>query len=1217
MNLAKRLLPIEEGQEENLGAFQQVVGWQKVDSSVNLDKIATCLCSTASKDSTRETDVNEEARIWRAAQKGLESHSLPVTIAHILNYEIVISNCVKALRAAQTGNRSAWDPVANEWLGMLAVFLLRDKLGLTISFDRQLLPFDEQQSVDLERIMGSRLRKAGWQPDAYSDSYNQPSCDRIQLTYLVLERNQKRYKFAVIDPLIGICPCKQYDPEAFAGVVDWYRVRNGKPDWTTLARYLFRERETNAISAKGRLFYHVLMKWLRKEDGGKRDDTQLKQAVEEVTRDIALRFGLTYEVSQVNITSTLEIDEGNEGFSRKTSPEILDLLKSCPKSNTPRDGEIWMDDVVIFPMTRTQADAMRTNFISSPVELPYPEVNQTKLYVMPPVKKKLYEHLKQLPDDGRSREPSFQTTLDVKRMELALILTFPEEDGGTSVKSRRYSLEQGHLWMLQALPYVSLWPNVELDPKHWGLYLMAKMDDNAPGLLNNALLNHITRMLPSETDRARWSLGYVDRSPQYLFAKEIHFHVEGAIEEDGVTVASKIPKEHKTLEPIAPWQLFESRTRPETITLTAQKGNRQLTIGTLELSRRNTQNGISVSRDRSVDVTLDFGTSSTMCFISDRNAGGARSILSGYSYLLDLIPDGGMDKEANIKRYDFERFCWIAPGELQNGRNVLGKINTIVQTDDPEADEAENRKFRPYIGGRYLRLNAPIWQRTSENTLDNFDVYSGLKFPEAGQSEDGSHTQHARFVFFANIITLAALDARMLGASKVDLRLSYPHDEALQNLSKYLLEARDDLNDNCFGGVYDEVVYNTEADAVLAYFKGPQNIQLNEDQGAVIMDIGGGTTDVVAVFGKDSCQSSFNIAGDFLVRRSMIYATAKEPGQKSTGQINRGNELRAMFSMPDNDKVKQAYLDRYFEIYEEKLGLIQNGFPLSDSDKKNTYADLAELLDSIMQETEPRYGAITRNETLMASENSRTPAGSIPCLAEVVKLRYLLLFYLVARYLEKNKKVFNYEEPTEGSSLVEMAEINIYLAGLGSRGLGFCCGKDVTDSSCGRSNFIQLLQQLVQIVLKTKKDVKFILPNTKEKIEVVRGLLEKDELQNSQKLTPNSAPKSGNKKTAAIDQAKFEEESQKVIEVFQSLFTQFKAENPMCGMFCDRFQNIWDKVSKAAKINGWDSSRQISTIMRESRAANLLGEMEYCGAAVWGFLRMLDFATVQWAETLK
>ncbi|MCL2164883.1 MAG: hypothetical protein FWH55_10950, partial [Oscillospiraceae bacterium] len=377
-----------------------------------------------------------------------------------------------------------------------------------------------------------------------------------------------------------------------------------------------------------------------------------------------------------------------------------------------------------------------------------------------------------------------------------------------------------------------------------------------------------------------------------------------------------------------------------------------------------------------------------------------------------------------------------------------------------------------------------------------------------------------------------------------------------------------------------------------------------------IVDIGGGTTDMLASYGREFRQGSINIAGDIFTRRSIVYSTARKAsaGRKTHPGTE---ELQTMFHY--NGTATEVPI-AYYQTYEIKINNLQYEYPnfppLSADGMRTKYYDMAELLDSLMQVPGiiPAFSNVTNAETLMESGILRTQAEASISLSETIKLRYMQLFYLLANWLKANRDMFKYDE---------MDHIRIFFAGYGVRGLGFCAGQDVMTFALD-NKFLHLLKLLMQAVLETEKDIVFIQPQVTDKVEVVKGLLSSQELRRDDQLRKKSdrAPIS---RITEVDKKKITAAYHEIAKIFDIVFEKFNSEqNDGMGLFCERFTGLLQKAEKVgmkheAKWLGILS--ELPTIFEASRRAKLSGDLSHVGAAVWGFNRALDFATAHWEAT--
>jgi hypothetical protein len=197
-----------------------------------------------------------------------------------------------------------------------------------------------------------------------------------------------------------------------------------------------------------------------------------------------------------------------------------------------------------------------------------------------------------------------------------------------------------------------------------------------------------------------------------------------------------------------------------------------------------------------------------------------------------------------------------------------------------------------------------------------------------------------------------------------------------------------------------------------------------------------------------------------------------------------GDRLTAIFNgsgNPDAESIRKMFSN----AYKDKMTAVNASAPFDDKAREAHYSNLAEIIESLLREPgfKPDYSKVTGRKSLSCPDESSEFA-AIRCFSEVIKLRYLLLFYLIACHMKNSTALCDYKS---------FRVVNICLAGYGSRGLGFCTGTEI-GSNGGKADvespYIELVQKLMAKVLGVE-NVAILLPSANEKEEVVWGLLEK------------------------------------------------------------------------------------------------------------------------------
>jgi len=1204
------------------------------------------------------------------------THSVPSFLAPFLVLNNVTQTAASRFREKEA-KPEIWDQsarVLDSWLSVLCLYLFQDKLGVSVKFTSAHLyenaPFGTTRTQSSsEQSTAQRSRKADATQDiirafktagraAFDPQGGNPPF--WFLTELQAQFGGNAHTFAILDDELMLCPTILSSDalRAFKRYVPWYNTGENKIR-DHLIEIGFGEKR---LTARGQMLYNTLKTIEANLNAPALGIGNISLLIRylELAGNAVKSDGVPFSVAAEEKTYKY-IGKGKDCPSYReqqmhVSPSLGVIAKMfldrAVQSKAPGIESTWTDEAVLVPLTDEQFQAFKANFRTAPLLIPnLLPVNGTRLYLLPPVHNEIYEYLHDIHGEksvamvqGPEVTVRSEAAKSLFRVEVTMSFFDKEREMITRIREYVISLTpeiKSTLWLMDSLPYLSLWPDVNLPEEKWGLYLVAQSGGTLDG--NEKLLQLLRALVTDAEWRQKLSFenGKLENGGRYIWAKDLHLRV------DQVEPARRMSR----VRGVLPWTVHQCSKRPNNIKLYAPDGESVISSLNLKPIPENDQRKQPGTSTEKYQVALDFGTSSSLMWIAPLRANGTsgtqRSIISGVDYITDLFVQTNGARLA-----DFHRYCWIREGnETMDDKNLLGKVNSIAivygETGEPKLLD-RTREIIPFVNGSILRRDVKVSEDVSHTykPLTDFGVFAGLKFfdveDDKGSNGEDRYWDDALCLFFAHLLTLAALDARMSGVANGNLRLvaAGPDRGVFERMNTTLFQTLALMNVQQFKNVFENepVKVYAEANAVHAYMEEmrPEASCFVPVKGGVIVDIGGGTTDIYIAHGKPKkgtpVRASFHLAGDRLIRRAIVYASAKHPLGGSTQTPRQPGLQELSMLLAESTKESTELRQRFLRSYEHAMrSNVQNprnenekwlSFPSSVEAVRNMYPSLAELVDVLMGTFPPRYELVTTATNLQSgSVGGSTPAVSMVAVSEVLKLHYLLLFCLVAELLKKNAK---------GLDVNNWKEIDIFLSGYGSRGLGFCCGMslDMVDGVCANSLFFtEVLSSVIKKVAGLPKETKirFVMPFEQEKVEVVRGLFcSRALLEPAFNDTDDPSETSQTFGDTSRDSVEFTTElvSQKAAELEETYRKAVESipNNTMTRWFRDRYKTLLKDCEGFAEIGyqnetSFESVRQkVINYAEESRLQEVFGEQ---GLGVWYWLKVIEMAIRRWGELPK
>lgn len=358
---------------------------------------------------------------------------------------------------------------------------------------------------------------------------------------------------------------------------------------------------------------------------------------------------------------------------------------------------------------------------------------------------------------------------------------------------------------------------------------------------------------------------------------------------------------------------------------------------------------------------------------------------------------------------------------LGNVSGAVSKIYTYGQNYNAYRSTELLKSTRHNITGRAVFASAGyiLHSIVSDDLADTSMIYGNLKWPEdSGASRVSTAKDEARDNFILSVLAWGVLKAKLFGCDEVEINVSYPQIKIGGSVLVSVNRIKDQLEQ--MSG-FDEIkIFSCrEAQANAAYLiegnmNGYHSFSLpNPENGFMIVDIGGGTTDVAV------CQ----------------YENLKVPfEEKVKGEISFKYAGREIIDIPliMNEHVSKMWRPTTEIDVEEILRnfnwkyIVDTRKPLSDQISR-----MISAVGFILDNSE------LKNEYMInMTEKSR----------QTIKYKYIGLFWLLGRYIAKL-------EEENKIKITGSGPFNIYLTGSASNGIYGLCMIDDPDfvDKCGKA----------------------------------------------------------------------------------------------------------------------------------------------------------------------
>lgn len=1064
-------------------------GWVKIADNENLGTMAAAIPKEVEKD--KNVDGNNDGNV---AKKASNPKSIPSPIAHIKAFKNDLENNVPE--------------VVNEWRGMLAAIALQKLQGMNISVKQIQLhtPNARNTGVLGEIVYESLIGNP--KITGYTD-------ERALDSLYVFCKDDK--PFAMYMPSMVICPFKEYEKEIFNGL-PWLEKIDREWVWKVVNQCQDMS-NGNAISTVG----VKLHSWLQAIH-----DTYKYNPIKTFYEDLE-KLGAPgghMDLVPAGYDTAIPLAGNNDPINKAApspdgAPETVfsdKLLFVVPPAvgsvQGNVDGDIDENGIGVFCPKKLSIEGNNV------------------VYVVPPITDEVVQKLKAAPAAVAPQlvNKDWEITNDGNEKFVVKFQLFYPGTDETVTHSHEYSA-QDVMWTSD-MPYISMWPYVGLRDGLWKDYMVSlfvkrgKAEYGANAFSYKAdLSNPITVYGNTPFIQGQYGENNV------LIGEEVNGVTTTCMQIDVVAGQNANKQTFKCessfrigTDENQKFRIIKTESMPWAISFAYSRGNRTYTLGCWMIvpPPANNQNG--GNQNVVAKIAMDFGTTSTNVFIRVGN-NQSRSINSPSKYVHHIYnPLAG--KEKIYQRYYLfgaEPDAQAAADGVQNGGqavnvSLLGKIATYGQ-NLISVDEKENAATtgEPNIAGRFIEVDKEYMM---SNDTVNDGIYNGLKWGDGNNQE----RDDARKNFISTLLNCAMLEARIAGATSVELGLSYPC-ESTNTAAQMLQQAVSGLtapgDGNTAAGILRRNAgnmtitpyYETESKSDGKYFCdifAPNNINTNPtvypNQGYTVVDIGGGTTDISFWRGSANnpvemkSQHSFLFAGSNIIERTFIDFFGD-----TANDNNKAREFNNFWAGNVNG------LDRFITVQRDP------------NNPSYYYLRKSLVLNFLLEKS-----AFNTNAFGQLAYNN---------LFQAIRAKYYALFYLVASYL-KADQVYNAPLPNNTS---------FCLAGCGSKGIRtFCCSTD--------TNFANNICELVKNFSYDIRNVYLVAPYTQNKEEVVIGLSKLDAGNNN--LQPVVV--AGGGATLIDNNDKVKDSIRRSLEELLDTIMNFEQQVPNAGDILQKVKNSFD-----------------------------------------------------------
>lgn len=491
----------------------------------------------------------------------------------------------------------------------------------------------------------------------------------------------------------------------------------------------------------------------------------------------------------------------------------------------------------------------------------------------------------------------------------------------------------------------------------------------------------------------------------------------------------------------------------------------------------------------SVEVAVDFGTTSTVCALKSPLLKGGTQILTYQDYgrgvtCVDSRAKNGLDEDH-----------WLGKSG-PDGWSMSAKIFTVAQLFDRTREIGPNWAMAAgaipqeyYVDSRMFLIsgNALIAYTAanngSEDPLRDQQIMNDIKFDESLDPKN----QYAASAFLAGIYLHAVLFllkqgiVPMAGVPYLELRASYPNEVTLTalrggwlNAQKIVAQVIDPSLIIPIANMLNQNKFYTEAAATMAYQRGPFGGMIAVRPSIVSVDIGGGTTDI-SIINSAHGTAVRNMSLRYAGREMMVTTLVQYFRKFSSGAVmDRNGVFKGLWS---GDPASIQMQNLFIQLCAEA----DNAAKRKLLSQNNSVRMIVEML-------------LSGGMKLPGIQDNQL-------LRQIIALKFILVMRLTARVVRENADIWDMTTDLVGGKL----PLDLSISGTSAQLLQYvfnCDMNDLQQASIQSPNptvaacvdlFTQLFENELRDVLPegVGVDLKFyVRPDVSDKREVAFGMLE-------------------------------------------------------------------------------------------------------------------------------